>query len=263
MLSLREVQEHFRAAVFESPQELAPDFIVAGALTVEQRMAVYRGSVFGNLRSALRGVYPVVDRLVGAEFFDFATEHFIRATPSPSGDIHQFGREFAEFLRAFPPAAGLPYLPDAARLEWLMHELHYQPELPPLDLASLATLPEAARGELGFSLNPACRLLASPYPIDLIWQANQPEIAEPGQIEIDSGAVRLLLRRRSGTLELQRLDEGGYLLLEQLHEGAPFSAALERVLTAQAGFDAAPFLLQQVQLGTLAAFHQLRREAES
>lgn len=259
MPSLREVQERFRDAVFEAPHG-TPDFIVPGRLTAEWRMAAYRGSVFGNLRSALRGVYPVTDRLVGEEFFDFAADRFIRDTLSPSGDVHQFGREFAEFLRAFPSAASLPYLPDVARLEWLMHEIHYVAELAPLDLAALAALLAEDHGDLGFSLNPACRLLASPYPIDLIWQANQSEIAEPEQIDLDSGTARLLVRRRAGALETQRLDAGSYALLEQLHAGALFSMALQAALAVQADFDAAPFLLQQVQLGTLVAFHQSERE---
>lgn len=261
MYSLRKVQERFRAAVFEAPHDSsAPDFIIAGSLTAEQRMATYRGSVFGNLRSALRGVYPVIERLVGEEFFGFATEHFIRDTPSPSGDIHQFSHEFAEFLHAFPPASGLPYLPDVARLEWLMHEIHYVPELPPLDLTALAALPAGTHDNLGFRLNPACRLVASIYPIDHIWQANQPEVTEPEQIDLASGMVRLLVRRRAGTLETRRLDAGGYALLEQLHAGAQFSTALRAALAAQNDFDAASSLLQQVQLGTLVAFYQPERE---
>ena len=256
MTSLREVQQRFCAAVFTAPEIAPPDFIVGGHLTAGERMASYRGSVFGNLLSALRGVYPVVDRLVGAEFFDFAARHFIRAFPSPSGDVHQFGCQFADFLTNFSPVAGQPYLPDVARLEWLAHTLYYQPELPPLDIAALAALPQQTHDRLSFAINPACGLLASLYPIDRIWLSNQPEVVEPEPVELDVGGVCLLVRRRCGQLELQRLGMGGGALLTQLQGRATFTVALEQALSAQADFDAVPFLLQQVQQGTLVAFYQ-------
>lgn len=253
MRSLREVQRQLGAAVFDASVP-TPDFVLAADLTSAQRLAIYRGSIYGNFRAALGDVYPVVKRLIGATCFDSAAMHFIQEIPSASGDIHHFGVEFSQFLRIFPATADLIYLPDVARLEWQMHELYYAAEPPALDIAALAALPEHAHGNLTFTLTPACRLLASAYPIDRIWQTNQPEVIEPEEIHLDTGGVQLLVRRRDGVLELQLLCQAAYVLLEQLHAGACFSDALQAALAVQADFDVVPFLLYQVQLGTLVDF---------
>lgn len=93
--------------------------IVTTGLSRGRHLAIYRNNVFSNFREVLRAVYPVVERLVGESFFNYAADRFIRLYPSTSGGLHRFGGDFAEFLASFPPAADLVYLPDTARLEWL------------------------------------------------------------------------------------------------------------------------------------------------
>lgn len=49
-----------------------------------------------------------------------AREYALRY-PSRSGDLHDFGETFGEFLRLWEPTAHLVYLHDVAKLEWAMH----------------------------------------------------------------------------------------------------------------------------------------------
>lgn len=254
MPALRELQQQLRAAIFDAAAP-TPDYILVGNLTAAQRLAIYRGSIYGNLRAALRDVYPVVNRLIGEACFDSVATCFIQETPSPSGDIHGFGAEFPQFLRHFPATADLVYLPDVASLEWQLHEIYYIAEPPPLDMTALAALPEHVHGNLVFTLNPACRLLTSAYPVALIWQANQPDVVEPEEIHIDIGGVDLLVRRRQGVIELQLLSHAACVLLEQLRDGACFANALQAALIVQPDFDVVSFLQQQVRLGTLVDFY--------
>lgn len=88
----------------------------SGKPTAERGFAAYRNNVYGNLRHTLRSVYPVVERLVGNDFFGFAASAYIDGQASCSGDLNQYGGEFPAFLLAFPPAQGLPYLADVAAL---------------------------------------------------------------------------------------------------------------------------------------------------
>ena len=60
--------------------------------------------------------------LTGA-FFGEAARQYIVGHPSLSGDLNDYGGEFAQFLAAYPHAADLPYLPDVARLEWAINNL--------------------------------------------------------------------------------------------------------------------------------------------
>ena len=79
---------------------------------------VYRNNYRGNLHDALAGAYPVVEQLVGRDFFRRVTRKFIEQHPSISGNLHHYGAEMAGFVAAFEPAQGLAYLPDVAALEW-------------------------------------------------------------------------------------------------------------------------------------------------
>lgn len=254
MRSLHEVQQQFCAAVFDASAP-TPDFVLGGNLTSAQRLAIYRGSIYGNLRAALCDVYPVVNRLIGAACFDSAAMCFIQETPSTSGDIHGFGAEFPQFMRNFPATADLVYLPDVASLEWQMHEIYYADERAPLDVSTMAALSEEVYGNLVFTASPACRLFMSPFPVHRIWQANQPKVVAPEEIHLDDGGVWLLVRRRAGVLELQSLTQACYVLLEWLFRGARFSDALLAALIIQPDFNVVPFLSQQMQLGNLVGFH--------
>lgn len=254
MPALRKMQRQFAAAVFDEVAA-SPEFVVSGSLSADQRLAIYRGSIYGNFRAALRDVYPVVNRLIGAACFDSAAMCFIQETPSTSGDIHGFGAEFPKFLRNFPATADLVYLPDVASLEWQMHEIYYADERTPLDVSTIAALSEEVYGNLVFTSSPACRLFMSPFPVHRIWQANQPDVVDPEEIHLDGGGVWLLVRRRAGVLELQTLTQACYVLLESICRGVRFSDALLAALIIQPDFKVVPFLLQQVKLGNLVGFH--------
>src|SRR6185436_9928463 len=94
---------------------------------------------------ALAAVYPVVQRLLGQGFFEYACDAFIRRHPPRSGNLHDFGAEFAEFLAGFEAASTLTYLPDTARLEWSWHvAFHAADQIE--DVHQLSLSPCAAQG---------------------------------------------------------------------------------------------------------------------
>ena len=95
--------------------------IRAGKLSAMRRLEIYRHNVYTNLRGALKDIYPVILAIVGEAFFHHAADQFVAAHPSRSGDLNQFGGEWAAFLGSYAHAAELAYLPDVARLEWAWH----------------------------------------------------------------------------------------------------------------------------------------------
>src|SRR5438874_11380184 len=98
MPSLREVQRGFVAAtVFGDNVALADLGIVAGALDPAARIAIYRNNALSNYRKALAATYPVVQRLVGAAFFNAAIDAFDRAHPSRLGDGNRYRSSPARF----------------------------------------------------------------------------------------------------------------------------------------------------------------------
>lgn len=255
MHSLRDLQLAFVGSVFGGSGEALAYDIVAGAVGAGERLEVYRNNAYHNLREALRAVYPVVERLVGTAFFDHAADNYVTAYSSRSGDLHRFGAEFADFLAALPAASGLPYLPDTARLEWLVHEVFHGAEQAPLEPQRLGQVPQEHCGSLIFHLHPACRLLASAYPVHRIWQVNQPEWDAGQTVELDAGGVGLLVRRNGsfGT-ELQVLERGEFVLLDALARRLTLTQAFDLAAAADPAADVAGLVQRHVGCATLVDF---------
>jgi hypothetical protein len=246
MSSLRELQAAFVAGVFDDQESGAQSYVLANGMPPEARLAIYRNNIFHNYQQALRDVYPVVERLVGEEFFAFAAKRYIPCHPSHHGNLHCFGAEFGTFLDGFAPAAALPYLGDIARLEWHVHEVFHAADRDAMRVQRLAALPIEKMPHILCTLHPACRLFASPFPVDRIWQLNQPDAAADETIDLDAGRVWLLIRRRGFVIEVEALDEAQFALLAAFRDGLTLQQALARALAVAPEFDFAGFLQRRV-----------------
>jgi uncharacterized protein len=217
-MSLAALQEDFLDALLhggEPPQHVAP----------ADGLEVYRRNVAANWLAALAAAYPVVQRLVGEEFFAGAARAYMRRVPSASGDLHALGNAFGEFLEGFEPARSLPYLPDVARLEWAVHESYHAPDARRFDFAALASVPPAAQEGLRLRLAPCVRLVESPYAILAVWEANQPGLdGTPARFE---GPDRILVTRMEQGVLPQAMDMPEWRFLTALAAGAPLGAAID------------------------------------
>jgi Putative DNA-binding domain len=101
MPTLSELQREFIRAVFEPDEAPAvTPWIVGAGRSAGERLGVYRNNVWHNLREALRDVYPVVEKLVGREFFDAMATRCLREAGS--------GSERAGSKRSTKPARPAP-----------------------------------------------------------------------------------------------------------------------------------------------------------
>lgn len=255
MLPLRQLQLDFARALFGETSASLTESILASGLDAGRRVDIYRNNVFSNLREALRAVYPVIERLVGEEFFRHAANGFISRQASTSGDIEDYGMQFAEFLAQFPAARVLAYLPDTARLEWACHQIFYAADHAPLPLEKLAGVPPEHFGLLRFRMHPASALLASDYPVHRIWEVNQPGFEGDPAVDLSQGGAKLLIRRPRFQMELQPLGTGEFAMLESLAAGRTVAEAYAQAAQAEAAFDLDPFLQRHLAGGTLVDFH--------
>ena len=258
MPSLREWQRAFSAAaVFNDAAALASLRIVAGGMKPEARIGIYRANVLGNYRSALAATYPVTKRLVGAPFFDAASDNFVRSHPSTRGDINRYGADFSEFLGSYPPAHDLKYLPDVARLEWAVDQANIARDAASFDLTAFASVPAQLHGELRFSLHPSAHLIVSIFPILHIWQANQPSCSGDERIDLDEGGDTVLVLRRpsdAGGIAIERISRAEHLLLAMLAAGRTLAEAANRCAVMAPEFDLAAALQRHVAGNTIVAF---------
>ncbi len=208
-------------------------------------MQVYRGNVFGNWSKALAGAYPIVRKLVGAEFFEGLARQFALACPSASGDLNEFGGDLAQFVETFPHTLDLPYLPDVARMEWLAHRSHYAADPAPFDFRT--ALPENPR----FRLAPPCALLASRWPLGRIWQVHQDGHEGPLDVDLACGPDRIVVHRPRWRVQVRSLAPGDFRFLEAAAAGETLAEALESAIAADPAFDASLALARWVEVGVL------------
>ena len=223
------------------------------------RLEVYRHNVAENLHGALAATYPVVQRLVGRPFFREAARRFARASPSASGDLNGFGEEFAPFLGSDAHAQSLPYLADVARLEWACHESHRASEAGPFDFAALARVAAELHGEIRFVAHPAVRLVESPYPIEALWEANQPERdGSPGR---DAGPDHVLVHREDHRVRVRRVERAEWVFLTRLAGGATLARACEGLSEAESESLLGATLARHVKEGVFSGFALATGEA--
>ncbi|MGH8281337.1 MAG: HvfC/BufC family peptide modification chaperone [Gammaproteobacteria bacterium] len=167
--SLHELQTGFTGWMLGQQDAALPGAVAGNGLTPEMRLQVYRNIVFNNLTAALRTAYPAVLKLVGEEFFEGAAARYIRDYPSASGNLQDFGAQFADCLTSMPEAAGLPWLADMARLEWARQLAYLAADGQALAPAALAAISDSKQGDLRLGLHPGVRLLESNHPLLDIW----------------------------------------------------------------------------------------------
>jgi hypothetical protein len=197
-------------------------------LVLADRLSIYRNTSRATLTKALRLNFPVVERLVGEEFFAATADRFITQKAPHSAWLDLYGEGLPDFLQSFEPAATLVYLPDVARLEWRVSRALHAVEVQALQYSKLLNIDPSAQARLCFAAHPSVSFLSSPYPVDEIWRAvlARDDTALKA-IDLASGPVRLLIERRSGEVEIKRLDQPRWTFAEALLTGKPLGAALE------------------------------------
>ena len=188
-----------------------------------ERLRPYRETTLGALAGALAAIHPVCERLVGAEPFRELARRCARERPSRSADLNDYG-ELADFIAGFEPARALPYLADVARLEWALHRARHASLAPPLEPARL-------REDSRIALAPGTALLASPWPVDRIWETNQPDFTGDTEVRLDAGAVQLIVAREPQGARLSPLEAAEFAVLGGLASGL----SLERAAGAWTG----------------------------
>lgn len=216
MPSLHELQSAFAGALLHPDTTPTPSYVRADKLSRDQRLFIYRNHVFSSLTCALQEVYPVIERLVGKDFFRSVARGYIRQHPSSSGDLEQYGDCFATFLGGLEQIDDHAYLPDVAKLEWAYHRVYFAADAPALPVQTLATVDPDQQHRLRFGLHPASQLLQSPYPSLRIWQVNQKTYCGDQTVDLSIGGNHLLVLRPQLDPEIHHITGDEFTFLDSL-----------------------------------------------
>ena len=203
------------------------------------RLAIYRHHVFATLTAALETTYPAVRHLVDPRFFGYAAHAYIAAQPPAGPCLAEYGATFPGFLAAFPACAHLPWLPDVARLEWAMNAALVAADAATLDPAALGEIGAPAAARLVLRLHPSVTYLESPWAIDRVWRASQPDADPDERVDVAAGPVRLEIRRAGDDVVYRRLDAPAFALRRALGTGRALRDAAAGALGLDPALDLA------------------------
>ena len=217
-----------------------------------QRFAVYRNNVMVSLIDALADSYPVVQELVGEEFFRAMARVFAMAHPPRSPVMAFYGQNFAEFVQAFPPSASVPYLADVARLEMARVCAYHAADVPPLALEAVqaALADPALLIRLQLTLHPSVHVIPSAFAVVDLWAAHQGDI-NMASVDPDQPQTALVFRHalEVNTLELSA-GVAPFVSALQAHQMLPDAASAAAALDPEFDLTHALTLLLRWQLIT-------------
>jgi hypothetical protein len=251
VLPLRELQQRFASRLLETDSGSVLDWVCSDGISALARVKIYQNNLHAGFTKTLALEFPVIQRLVGPDYFSQLALHFLRYHPSRSGDLHHVGAPFPGFLQTQFADSEYSYLADVARLEWAYQQCLVAEDSGCLDPQTLRDIPVDAYSSLRFTIRSTCCLVESPFPILRIWQANQSDAVVPDFIDLTTGADHVVLVRTPAGFNLSRVPAGVFQLLTAFAAGQTLERALEAALGRDAQFDLGAALRRCIGLGVL------------
>ncbi len=251
MRSLAEVQAEFAAAL-RDPMTAAPAGLVGpDREPAPRRFAVYRNNVIVGFVNALASAFPVVERVVGEDFFQAMARAYALAEPPSSPVLMDYGVGFADFIAGFPPAASLPYLPDVARIERAWREAYHAADAEPLTAEDFAVIGADEIAAVRLEFHPSLRLLRSRFPAQTIWTMNAADGAlRP--VDLDQAEDTLIVRPET-QVEVRRVPPGGAAFVAAIQQSATLGEAATVALADDTRFDLAGNIAGLIAAGAITA----------
>ena len=247
------LQNDFAAALLD-PRRACPDGLKSwNGSDPAKRFDVYRNNVTSSLVDALADTFPVVQMLVGEEFFRAMARVFVQSSPPTSPMLVRYGASFADFVAGFAPAQSLPYLADMARLEFARVQAYHAADAEPIEQAALLQAMSAPEqvAQLQLTLHPSLQVLRSAYAVVSLWAVHQSE-HEVEQINPD-GAQDALIVRSAWEVQIVLLPSGAAALVQALMAGSALGLAATTALEEDGKFDLSNSLALLLRLGAITA----------
>jgi Putative DNA-binding domain len=229
-----------------------PDGVTAlDPAEVAQRFNVYRNNVSYSLTQALAVKFPVIARLVGADFFAQMARIFADTHRPETPILMLWGDAFPVFLAEFPPLAAYPYMADVARIEVARGRAYHAADCTPLPAAALAAL-GAAGGDGPVHLHPSVQVIRSAHPAFTLWHTHQPGHT-PASIAGKGPENALILRDTACDVAVHGIGDGDAAMVAALEAGETLLYAAAGAVAAQPTHDPAPLLGLLFHAGALIA----------
>ncbi len=201
--------------------------------------AAYRNNVVSAITDALAERLPVCREVVGQAFFGAMARAFIQTRLPASPCLDDWSAGLPDFMAAFAPLHGLPYVAELARLECAVwRSLHAADAAPLAEDAIAALLPDAERlPATGMVLLPSVGTLAATHAVVSIWQVHQ-RPARARRFDFDPATAQdALILRPALAVQVVALPPGGAAFVAALGTGCSLATAATRAFARSPRFE--------------------------
>lgn len=194
-------------------------------LTPVEQVDIYREQFFLRHVDVLREDFRSIEHLLGDEAFEELSKVYLAAVPPTSYSLRDLGHGMARFVAEHEPWSSDPLVADLARTEWAFVEAFDAPDAPPLDVASIADVPEEAWPGARMVFHPAVQRVALRYAAHdyriAVRKDEHPERPE-------AKPAYVVVYRGHDALKYIDVDADAYALLDELMRGTRLGEACER-----------------------------------
>ena len=257
MQLLAERQRSFAAALLDPTLPTPAGLVGPDGRPSSRRFAVYRNNVVVGLTQTLKDAYPVVHRIVGAEFFHALARAYVVGDLPRSPMLFDYGAGLPDFIGRFEPASVLPYLADVARIERAWTEAYHSAEASPIGPSAFSEIDPDLLPDIILVLHPSVRIVRSRFPALTIWQMNV-EGGVPGRVDLAAGGEDALVLRPEAEVGVRSIPKGSPDFIRALSSGRSVLAAFEQALVADPRFDLSANLTDLIQVGAVIGFGTAR-----
>ena len=232
------IQPAFAAALVE-PALPSPQGLGDTPARRAYGFAVYRNNVVSALTETLAERFPVCREVVGQAFFGATARAFMQARLPANPCLDDWSAGLPDFMVAFPPLQGLPYVAELARLECeVWRSLHAADAAPLAEDAIAARLPDAARlPATGMVLLPSVGTLAATHAVVSIWQAHRRPV-DARRFDFDPATAQdALILRPALAVRVVALPPGGAAFVAALGTGCGLATAATRAFARSPRFE--------------------------
>ncbi len=194
----------------------------------QERLSVYAEGYEIRFRDGLAEVYEAVRWVIGEVHFSELSKAYSAKYPSHNYNLSFVGEHLPEFIESYSLTKELPFLPDLAKLEWLICEAFHAFDRTPLDVTSLSQISPESMSQAVFIFQPSVSWINSSWPILDIWNSRKGS-KDQSNIRIKDNPQSVMVYRHEFRVECKLLNGWQTLMLEGLLGGLDLESACEKV----------------------------------
>ncbi|MBE8221145.1 MAG: DUF2063 domain-containing protein [Bdellovibrionales bacterium] len=173
MKTIKTIQKYFIKDLFNTGEvckntNLLGKYTSHHNLSSLQLIQIYQNNFFSTHIDSLKTSYSKTFEIIGKKTFEQTARDYIKAYPPKKESIQNYGHEFSNFLKHYKHTKNLLYLPDLAKLEFLLSLSYYSKNTECLNIVEFAKEQKKDSLLTRLGLHVSCHLILSSYPLDKI-----------------------------------------------------------------------------------------------